>query len=86
MKIKTKDAKKQPNAYRKFGITKRFNIENQREKLDLSDGSKESYLRKDVMKAVKFYFQNLDPTPCFYRFGSAFLPFIADLTFGKDLD
>ena len=56
MKIKTKNAKKLPNAYRKFGITKRFNIENQREKIDLSEGSKESYLKKDVMKAVKFYF------------------------------
>ena len=51
-----KKRKKWPNAYRKFDITKRFNIENQREKIDLSEGSKESYLKKDVMKAVKFYF------------------------------
>ena len=34
-----------------------------------------------VMKAVTFYFQNLERTPCLYRFGLAFLQFKVDLTF-----
>ena len=38
------------------------------------------------MKAVTFYFYNLEPTPCLYRFVLAFLPFIVDLTFGKILN
>ena len=38
------------------------------------------------MKAVTFYFQNLEPTPCLYRFVLAFLPFIVKLTFGKILN
>ena len=37
------------------------------------------------MKAVTFYFKNLEPTPCLYRFVSAFLLFIVDLTFVKIL-
>ena len=36
------------------------------------------------MKAVTFYFQNLESNLCLYRFAfTAFLPFIVDLTFGK---
>ena len=38
------------------------------------------------MKAVTFYFQNLEPNLCLYRFVLAFLPFIVDLTFGKILN
>ena len=38
------------------------------------------------MKAVTFYFENLEPTACLYRFGLAFLPFTVDLTFGKILN
>ena len=38
------------------------------------------------MKAVTFYFENLEPTACLYRSGLAFLPFIVDLTFGKILN
>ena len=37
------------------------------------------------MKAVTFYFKNLEPTPCLYRFVSAFLLFVVDLTFVKIL-
>ena len=38
------------------------------------------------MKAVTFYFKNLEPTPYIYRFALAFLPFIVDPTFGKILN
>ena len=38
------------------------------------------------MKAVIFYFQNLELNLCLYRFVLAFLPFIVDLTFGKILN
>ena len=38
------------------------------------------------MKAVTFYFYNLEPTPCLYRFVLAFLPFIVVLTFGRILN
>ena len=63
-----------------------FFLRYQRGKLDYSDGSKKSYIWKDVMKAVTFYFENLEPTACLYRFGLAFLPFTVDLTFGKILN
>ena len=45
-----------------------------------------SYIWKDDMKAVTFCFWNLEPTPCLYRFGLAFLSFIVDPTFGKILN
>ena len=45
-----------------------------------------SYIWKDDMKAVTFCFWNLEPTPCVYRFGLAFLSFIVDPTFGKILN
>ena len=38
------------------------------------------------MKAITFYFQNLEPDLCLYRFVLAFLPFIVDLIFGKILN
>ena len=53
-----KRRKKWHYVYRKFGITQKFNIEDTkaREKLDQSDGSKKSYIWRDVMKAVTFCF------------------------------
>ena len=38
------------------------------------------------MKAVTFYFENLEPTPYIYRFVLAFLLFIVDATYGKILN
>ena len=38
------------------------------------------------MKAVTFYFKNLEPNLRIYRFVLAFLPFKVDLTFGKILN
>ena len=38
------------------------------------------------MKAVTFWFQNLDPTLCLYRSGLAFVPFAVDVTLGKILN
>ena len=38
------------------------------------------------MKAVRFYFKNIEPNLCLYRLIIAFLPFIVDLTFGKILN
>ena len=38
------------------------------------------------MKAVTFYFSNLEPNLCLYRSVLAFLPFIEDLTFGEILN
>ena len=38
------------------------------------------------MKAVTFYFKNLEPNLCVYRFVLDFLLFIMDLTFGKILN
>ena len=37
------------------------------------------------MKAVIFYFRDLEPTQSLHRFALPFLAFIADLTFGKIL-
>ena len=45
-----------------------------------------SYIWRDDIKAVTFDFWNLEPTPCLYRFGLAFLPLIVDPTFGKILN
>ena len=38
------------------------------------------------MKAVTFYFWNMESTPNIYRFVQPFLPFMVDLTFGNILD
>ena len=38
------------------------------------------------MKAVTFYFKNLEPTQSLQRFVLPFLTFIVDLTFGKILN
>ena len=38
------------------------------------------------MKAVTFYFKNLELNLRIYRFVLAFLPFIVDLKFGKILN
>ena len=38
------------------------------------------------MKAVTFYFENLEPTPYIYRFVLVFLRFIVGATFGKILN
>ena len=56
------------------------------EKLDLSDGSKKSYLWKEVMKAATILFLESRAYSMSLQIGSAFLPFIVDLAFGKDLD
>ena len=46
---------------------------------------KKGYIWRDIMKAVTFYFKNLEPNLCVYRFVLDFLLFIMDLTFGKIL-
>ena len=38
------------------------------------------------MKAVTFYFRNLEPTQSLHRFVLPFLTFMVDLTFGKILN
>ena len=38
------------------------------------------------MKAVTFYFWNLEPIPSLYKFLLSFLPFMVDLTFGEILN
>ena len=38
------------------------------------------------MKAVTFYFENLEPAQNLYRFVLPFFPFVVDLTFGKILN
>ena len=38
------------------------------------------------MKAVIFYFKNLEPNLCLYRFVLDFLPFMVDLAFDKILN
>ena len=38
------------------------------------------------MKAVIFYFRNLEPTQSLHRFVLPFLTFMVDLTFGKILN
>ena len=38
------------------------------------------------MKAVTFYFRNLEPNQGLYRFKLSFLTFMTDLTFGKILN
>ena len=86
MKIKTKN-KKWRYVYRKFGNTQRFNIENIKERSQIRVMEvKKSYIWRDSVKAVTVYFQNLEPNVFFYRFALAFLPFIADLIFGKVLN
>ena len=83
MKIKTKNAKKWRNVYRKFGITQRFNIEDTKERSQIRVMEvKKSYIWRDIMQEVTF----LEPNLCLYRFVLAFLPFIVDLTFGKILN
>ena len=88
MKIKTKKCKKWRYAYRKFSIKQRFNIEGtskERSQIRIME-VKKSYILRDIMTAVTFYFWNPEPTPCFYRFLLFLLPFIVDLTFDKILN
>ena len=70
--------------YHKFRITRRFNIEdtkgiNQIRVMDV----KKSYIWRDVIKAVTFYFFESRAQSMSLQICSAFLPFIVDLTFGK---
>ena len=73
------------NIYTKYVDDDDDDDDDEREKSDQRDGSGRSYKWRDIMKAVTFYFQNLQPNLCLYRFVLAFLPFIMDLTFGKIL-
>ena len=47
---------------------------------------KRNYIWRRIMKAVTFYFWNLEPIPNLYRFVQPFLPFMVDLMFGKILN
>ena len=50
------------------------------------DGIKRFYLWRSIMKAVTFYFRNLESTQSIRRFVLPFLIFMVDLTFGKILN
>ena len=45
-----------------------------------------NYIWISIMKAVTFYFSNLEPTQSLHRFVLPFLTFMVDLTFGKILN
>ena len=49
-------------------------------------GSKRFYIWRNIMKAVAFYFRNLEPTQSLHRFVFLFSTFTVDLTFGKILN
>ena len=54
---KKKPRKKWRYVYRKFGITQRFNIEDTKERSQVRVTEvKKSYIWRDIMKAVTFYF------------------------------
>ena len=76
--------------YRKFGITQRFNVDDPKGEVKKEvevDGGEKSYIWRDIMKALTFYFYILQPNLCLYRFALAFLLFIVvDLTFDKMLN
>ena len=69
-----------------LALHKDLKLKHQREQSDQSHHSEKSYIWGDIMKAVAFYFQNLELNLCLYIFVLAFLPFIVDLTFGKILN
>ena len=82
-KNQNKKRKKWRSAYRKSGITQKFNIEDTKERSQIRVMEvKKSYIWRDIMQEVTF----LEPNLCLYRFVLAFLPFIVDLTFGKILN
>ena len=51
-----KKRKKWHYVYRKFGITQRFNIEDTKERSQIRVIEVKSYIWRDIMKGVTFYF------------------------------
>ena len=52
----SKKRKKWHYVYRKFGITERFNIEDTKERSQIRVIEVKSYIWRDIMKGVTFYF------------------------------
>ena len=71
-----KKRKKWRSVYRKFDITQIFNIEDAKAKREVKyirvTEIKKGYIWRTIMKAVTFYFYNLEPTSCLSRSVSAF--------------